>query len=53
MSPNYDTAHVVDLPGFDECFNYTLINYYYTKDTDPTTVIDSYRVWSDGKVTTA
>jgi hypothetical protein len=51
IEPNYDIANVVDLPGFDECFNYTLINYYYTKDTDPSTVIDSYRVWSDGKVT--
>lgn len=53
VDPNYDTVNVVDLPGYDECFNYTLINYYYTRDTDPTTYLDCYRVYSDGKVTRA
>ncbi len=53
IDPNYDTVNVVDLPGFNDCFDYTLINYYYTRDTDPTTYLDCYRVYTDGKVTRA
>ena len=50
VDPNYDHVNVVDLPGYDECFSYFLINYYYTRDTDPRTYLDCYRVYTDGKV---
>jgi len=50
VAPNYDSVNVVDLPGYDECFPYFLINYYYTNDADPTTTLDCYRVYTDGKV---
>jgi len=53
VDPNYDIVHVVDFPSYDKCFNYFLINYYYTQDKDPTTYLECYRVYTDGKVTRA
>lgn len=53
VNQNYDHVLVFDYPAYDECFNFMLVNFYYTQDVDPTTRIAAYRVWSDGKVTTA
>lgn len=50
VAPNYDTVNVVDMPGFDDCFDYFLVNYYYTNAADPVTTLDCYRVYTDGKV---
>jgi len=53
VNQNYDHVIVFNYPEYDDCWDHMLINFYYTQDTDPATIIKAYRVYESGDITDA
>ena len=52
VTPGYDTVIVVDYRNHSDIWDHNLVNFYYSNDSDPTTTIESFRVYDNGMVTT-
>ena len=50
VDPSYVACIVIDYINHDDRWDHNLVNFYYDNDEDPTTTIDSYRVYEDGRV---
>lgn len=52
VTPGYVASIVVDYRSHSDIWDHNLVNFYYSHDEDPTTTIESFRVYDTGKVTT-